>query len=89
MSVKSFCLFVCLFVGSGRGRYYDPRTASDKKCRQTGVYVMNGTVTSIFDTFSEHFGYPYLSPSPVTLVRVKVKVARLDFLGLIPPNFEH
>ena len=35
---------------------------------------MNGTVTSIFDTFSEHFGYPYLSPSPVTLVRVKVKV---------------
>ena len=47
--------FVCLFVGSGRGRYYDPRTTSDKKCRQTGVYVMNGTETSVFDTFSEQF----------------------------------
>ena len=66
--------FVCLLVGSGRGRYHDPRTTSDKKCRQTGVYAMNGTETSIFDTFSEHFGYPYLSSYPVTLVCVKVPV---------------
>ena len=35
---------------------------------------MNGTETSVFDTFSEHFGYPYLLSSPVTLVRVMVKI---------------
>lgn len=67
MIAESFCLFVRLFVGSGRGRYHDPRTTSDKKCRQTGVYVMNGTETSILTPF-------VTLTFPDTLVRLKVKV---------------
>ena len=69
MSVKSFCSF----VGSGRGRYHDPRTTCDKKCRQTGVYEMNGTETS--GVFFAPFRSTFVTlTSPDTLVRLKVKV---------------
>ena len=68
MSVNSFRLF----VGSGRGRYHDPRTTSDKKCRQTGVYEMNGTETSVFWHLLQSTSVTLTSPD--ILVRLKVKV---------------